>query len=307
VTTSERDVALGAKLSFFAVISTEEQVKVAEESVGTFRAQVAQARALHDSGLRTGIDVVTAESGLANAALTLARARASLATARAQLATALGEGSWPGWRLVREEAQFEAGPADTARARAPEDEIYALALRRRTEPQALGRLADSYEQRASSLRAQYLPQVTLTAGPDWAGTDLRTLTPNLSLGIALGYPAGGMSPLLVDGQVREAQGNRRATAAQERASRDAIREEVTGAKARLAAAIEELDAARQLVTAASAQRDLAIGRYRTGVGTIIELLDALLTYDNARYQQVVAGYDLATARAQLQHALGEDG
>jgi outer membrane protein TolC len=74
----------------------------------------------------------------------------------------------------------------------------------------------------------------------------------------------------------------------------------------LAAAGEALQAARKLVAAATAQRDLATGRYRTGVGTIIELQDALLNHDNAAFQEVQAGQDLANARAQLQHALGEE-
>jgi len=116
-----------------------------------------------------------------------------------------------------------------------------------------------------------------------------------------------MSPFLVRGEVREAEGSRRATAAQERAAREGIAQEVTTARARLAAALEEQASARDLVVAATAQRDLAIGRYRTGIGTIIELSNALLNHANARFQQVVAGYDLASARAQLQHALGEDG
>jgi outer membrane protein TolC len=306
VTTSERDVVLAAKLAFFAVIAAEEQVTVADESVATFRTQVDQTRAFQETGLRTRIDVVTAESGLAGAALTLARTRAGVEAARAQLLAALGEERWPGWRLVRDEHAFEAGPVDTARARARDVELAALALRHRTEARALDGLADSYDQRARSLRAQYLPQVTVAAGPEWAGAQLSSLTPNLTISVGLAYPVGGMSPFLVHGEVREAEGGRRATAAQERAAREGIVQEVTTARARLAAALEELVAARDQVAAATAQRDLAIGRYRTGIGTIIELSNALLNDASARLQQVVAGYDLASARAQLQHALGED-
>ena len=48
---------------------------------------------------------------------------------------------------------------------------------------------------------------------------------------------------------------------------------------------------------AARQRGLAEGRYRKGVGNVIELYDALLTDVNARIQLVRAHLDLASARA----------
>ena len=60
-----------------------------------------------------------------------------------------------------------------------------------------------------------------------------------------------------------------------------------------------------MTEAAARQRGLAEGRYQTGVGNVIELYDALLTDVNARFQLVQARLDLATARARIQHALGE--
>jgi len=130
---------------------------------------------------------------------------------------------------------------------------------------------------------------------------------NLVFNIVLSYPTTGMSPFLVRGQIHESEANLAATRARDRATRDVIRQETSDAHALLAAAGEEVLAARALVEAADAQRELAIGRYATGVGTIIELQNALLNDVAARFQRVQAGYDLASARARLQHALGEDG
>jgi outer membrane protein TolC len=91
-----------------------------------------------------------------------------------------------------------------------------------------------------------------------------------------------------------------------RAERDAIRQDVVGGRAQLAAAREEMLAAVTAVKTAARQRELAEGRYSNGVGNVIELEDALLTDVNARFQLVQARLDIATARARLQHALGED-
>jgi outer membrane protein TolC len=92
-----------------------------------------------------------------------------------------------------------------------------------------------------------LPRLSVTAGPDWAGTSLSSLIPNFSVGVALGYPVDGMSPLLTAGQVREAEGNRRASLAQERATREGIRQETIDARALLEAGRQEVVSARALL------------------------------------------------------------
>ena len=157
----------------------------------------------------------------------------------------------------------------------------------------------------SATRGSYLPELTLSVSPTWGGRDLSSLTPNLTWMVALGYPSPGLSPLLVHGQTREAQGALAAVRAQRRAALDAVRAETTTAQASLAAALDELRFARTLVAASARQRGLAEGRYQTGVGNVIELYDALLTDVSARSQLVQAHLNLASARARLRHALGE--
>jgi len=193
VTTAQRDVALAARLAFFRAVAAGEQVTVADESVVTYARQLDQTRAFHDAGLRTGIDVATAESGLAAAQLTLARARAGLDTARAALAVALGEERWGDWRLVADPAAFDVQPADRARAGTAEAALADMALRRRTELGELDLLARSYADQARSQRGQYLPQLTLAVTPTWAGEDVSALTSNVVFSVSLGYSAGGMT------------------------------------------------------------------------------------------------------------------
>lgn len=115
-----------------------------------------------------------------------------------------------------------------------------------------------------------------------------------------------LSPWLVHGQAREAAGNLAVARAGERASRDSIRQELADARASFTYARDQLRLARKLTEASGRQRALAEGRYQTGVGNVIELYDALLTDVNARSQLVQARLDVASARARLQHALGEE-
>ncbi|HEY7371159.1 MAG TPA: TolC family protein, partial [Polyangia bacterium] len=275
------------------------------DAVKNYGAHLAQTRALHDQGLRTGIDVATAESAEAQVEIALARARSAEAVARAQFQVALGVDRWGDWRLVPEPAAFELQANDARDADAPVGSLIDLAQARRPELEQLRLQVRGFTRAVSATRGSYLPQLTLGISPGWAGLDLGSLTPNLTGTIALGYSAAGMSPLLVHGQTREAEGNLVAARAQQRATLDGVRSDTLTAQASLVAARDELRFAVLLVDAAARQRGLAEGRYTTGVGNVIELYDALLTDVNARYQLVQARLDLASARARLQHALGE--
>jgi outer membrane protein len=302
---ASQDVALQVAVAFYAVIAAQEQVAVAEDAVKTYGAHLAQTRALHDQGLRTGIDVATAESAEAQVEILLARARSGETAARAQFQVALGVDRWQDWRLVPEPAAFELQSADDRNADAAAGTLVDAAASRRPELERLRLQVSGLARAVSATRGSYLPQLTLSIGPSWAGMDLGSLTPNLTAMIAVGYPAAGMSPLLVHGQTREAEGNLVGARAQQRATVDAVRSETVTAQAALAAARDELRFASRLVEAAARQRGLAEGRYKTGIGNVIELYDALLTDVSARGQLVQARLDLATARARLRHALGE--
>jgi outer membrane protein TolC len=306
VRVASQDVALQVTLAFYGVIAAEEQVAVAQDAVKNYGAHLAQTRALHDQGLRTGIDVATAESAEAQVEIGLARARAADAAARAQLQIALGVQRWDDWRLVPEPAAFELQPADDRDADAAVATLIDAAEARRPEMARLQLQVSAEAKAVSATRGSYLPQLTLSIGPSWAGLGLDSLTPNLTGMISLGYPAAGMSPLLVHGQTREAEGALVGARAQQRATADAVRSETLTAQASLVAARDEIRFARRLVEAAARQRGLAEGRYTTGVGNVIELFDALLTDVNARSQFVQARLDLASARARLRHALGEE-
>jgi outer membrane protein len=85
-----------------------------------------------------------------------------------------------------------------------------------------------------------------------------------------------------------------------------VRFEVENALLAVRRAKSEIDAAQEALVNAQEQLRLAEGRYQTGVGNIIELGDAQVPVTRAAAQKVQADFDLATARAQLLHALGRD-
>lgn len=306
VHTAARDITLLVRLAFFGALAADEELAVAEDAVQNYQAHLAQTRGLHEAGLRTGIDVATAESAEAASAITLARTRATQAAARTQLAVALGEDHWRGWHLIADASALEAEPGDDARLQAPPDQLTDRALAQRTEVAQLRLQERGLAASVASARGAYLPALTLSLDPFWAGRSLSSLTGNYTVVLAIGFPADGMSPWLVHGQKREAEGNLTVARANQRSTQDSIHQELLDARAAFLSARDELRFARTLTAASSRQRALAEGRYQTGVGNVIELYDALLTDVNARFQLVQARLDVASSRARLQHALGED-
>jgi len=111
---------------------------------------------------------------------------------------------------------------------------------------------------------------------------------------------------LTRAQVREAEWVEVAIDAQTESLRQSVRVEVESALLAVRGAKSEIDAAREALVNAREQLRLAEGRYQTGAGSILELGDAQVTVTQAAAQKVQADFDLATARAQLLHALGRD-
>jgi outer membrane protein len=292
-----QQIELDVKVAFYEALAARASVDVARDALATQQRHAAQARAFYEVGSRTRIDVASADSDVAAAELTVARAKGALEAADAALAAAIGLDEWKPFELVTPPAPSDA-PAPSQGA------LFDEALKSRPEPKELTLRARSMVEQWRSARGQFLPSVIIQAGPNWSGTDITALATNLQVSLSLSFPIFGMNPYLVYEQMREAKANELTYLAQERQVRNQIRLEAAGARAALDSARESVVSARKLVDAAKVRRDLAEGRYKEGVGNIIELSDAELAFINASFQEVRANFDLAEADARLVHALG---
>jgi outer membrane protein len=291
------EITLGVKVAYFAALAAQAGVGVAQESLAATRKHLAQAKAFHEVGTRTRIDVASAESEVARAELLVARALGDVDASHALLAAALGEERWRDGTLVPPSVRAVADAGDDA---ALADE----AARARPEPRELRLRAQAAGESARSLRGGFLPALSLTLGPSFAGLDITSLTTNFTAGVTLGYGLGGTNPFLIHGLMREARAAESVARAQARAAENGVRLETANARAQLRANLQAVAAARKLTTAARERRDLADGRYQAGVGSMLELTDAELNFVSARFQEVRAILDVETSRARLDRALG---
>ena len=71
-------------------------------------------------------------------------------------------------------------------------------------------------------------------------------------------------------------------------------------------AVQSLQAADKLVASSQESYDASLARFKSGVGDIVELLNAQATLAQARSEQVQARTDIFTSYANLVNAIGTD-
>ena len=179
-----------------------------------------------------------------------------------------------------------------------------VAYKARPELRAFLEQRKAEEEIISSTKGQYFPSISLSGTAAESGGSLDDLGWSLVGGVNLTWPfyQGG----LTKAQVREAEWAEVSIDAQTESLRQSVRVEVENALLAVRGAKSEIDAAEEALVNAREQLRLAEGRYTTGVGSIIELGDAQVAVTQQAAQKVQADFDLATARAQLLHALGQD-
>lgn len=80
--------------------------------------------------------------------------------------------------------------------------------------------------------------------------------------------------------------------------------EISSAILNLESALQRIEVARDQVASAEEDYRMALKRYTANVGTNIDVLDARVSFSNARTQLVDAVYDTYIARSDLEYAMG---
>jgi len=140
------------------------------------------------------------------------------------------------------------------------------------------------------LRVQGLPQAA--TGPAFSG----------AVGLSLSIPI--FSGFNRRYQIAQAKAQRDGQIAQAELTRQQAGLSVYSNFISLRTALDTLTTTRALITSAGASADLAQGRYKAGVGTFADLLNAQSALASARQQLVQNEFNVATANAQLARSIG---
>jgi outer membrane protein len=294
-------VALEVQQAYLQALQARRLVEVNRQVLAQRELVAKQATTLMENGLVSRVDVDLAEVNVSQARLGLVRAQSDVETAFAALSTAMGRVVSPDTALSDLVPGEGEGPAEPL---TPLQDALDLAERQRPELQRGASPVKALEHLASAAKAGKRPLVTGVASvgkinpvPLFEAGDKP-----YAVGAALTIPifTGG----LVEGQVREARSNAEAARQELAELTNVVRQQVTAARANLAAAEEAITVARAQAARAQDALSLATQRYQSQLGTIVELHPAQDAYAAALNDLVRAQYDRELARAALAYATG---
>jgi len=158
------------------------------------------------------------------------------------------------------------------------------------------------EANLKSARRSALPEFNLNFNESYSDNNRFGRRKDMLIGVTVNIPIfTGFSTLY---QIQAARANRDAVQARYDNLRQTISLDVWQTYQALHTAMENLNMTETLLKSAEKTAEVALGRYRAGVGSMLDLLSAQTALFNARQQRIAAEQDWLTRRTNLSFALG---
>lgn len=292
------DVILQVESALFSYLATRALHDAQEETVREAVADTAAAAERMHVGVATLAELLQARTQLAQARLQLATLQGQEVTAKGNLATAMG---------LPANARFDVGNvqvSDTvARITASVDSLVNAAIATRPEVAEVRAEAASLAAAVRVARSAGYPALTLSSTTSSIQSTQRGVSPrNAQLFLGVQIPVFNGFSRQYD--ARAAREQYEAGLARLVSTRQQVAAQVFSAYSAQTTANERVRSARELLVAAQQSADVALGRYREGVGTIVDLLLARGALATARAEDIQARWEWRTALAQLAHDTG---
>lgn len=291
--TTKQEVIFNTKQAYYSVLSSQQLLGVAEETVRQNQKHLEAAQARFEVGVAPRFDVTQAQVQVSNAELSRVEARNNVALGLATLRRAMGQTEPLQVTLVD---RLEHRPVALS-----EEVIIQQAYVRRPELESIRAQQRSSAEQVLALKKDLLPSISGTAQYTWTGRE-HPLQEGWMWGVTLTVPL--FDSILTTSQLGEEQATFRHLQAQEDNLRQRVALEVRQGLLSLRRAEESIRVNEHTLVQARENLDLAEGRYAAGVGNIIEVTDAQVSLTSAQANNIKALYDYKTALAELERAVG---
>jgi len=291
---TEDDVINAVQQAFLALLTNQELLDVAQDQLRFQEGTAEWTRAHFEAGRIPMADVARAESARATAQLDVTASENAVALSRVALNEVMG---------IDVRTQYEMAPLpEPEPTELTLDGLIAVAMGRRPEVLGAQKQLGAAEARLRAARKGHVPSITGGASFGWREPEFHPSLKYWSVSV-------GLNLNIFDGWFTEAQEQQ--AAADRGAARDAVYETIERVATETAQSFLDLGTAAQQIQAAQAAVDsgdealrLANGRYRAGVGILLEVLDAQAALTFARADLARARFDHASARYGLGRAIG---
>lgn len=292
-----QSIMLAAVQAYYQTFATEQAAQAAAASEKSTREAYDAARYRQQVGAVALADVLQARTAWSQAVLNRQKAEGQARIAEGRLANVLG--------MDADTAVALAPPALRAPSTAETRNVHRLIQGAKRARPDLAAAEAQIKASAASVRqakANGMPTFNLFASSGYNYSSAVSNSSDWAVGLSLNVPLfSGFGDTY---RVRAAE---QQLASQE-ASRDQLEQQVTldvwNAYQNLQTARGTYTSSLDLLASATQAEKVALGRYKAGVGSILDLLNAEASLATARLQHVQAQYDWYTSRAALAQAMG---
>lgn len=293
-----QNVVLQVETAYFTYMANSALLGAERSAIAEAQANLSSAQQRDSVGLATIADVLQARTALSQEQLNLESIQGSLQTARGNLAAAMG---------IPANVAYDLGPLSGAvpvrAVSVTVDSLIDDALARRPDLAAARAQASAAQADIRVAKAAALPALTLGSNAGRTFADPQRYAGG-SYGLTLGVSVPIFSGFSQQYDIAAARARADAATAQADILRQEVTTQVFTSYYGLQTAGQRVITADALLASAEQSEQVAAGRYREGVGSIIDLLTAQSALANARAQQVQSRWQWYTALAQLAHDAG---
>jgi outer membrane protein TolC len=295
-----QEVILGVETTYVLYVNAKAQLDAARANVKTAEAALEAANGRHDAGVGTIADVLQARTALSQAQLTFQTFEGEVLALRGALATAMG---------LPANTPYDVGtlplevPLDHGAAAV--EQLIATARERRPDLAAARALAAKANAHVRAVRSEGLPTLSVSAAA--ARTYYRPVSiaphnDSWSAALLLRFPV--FTGFANSYDIQKAREDAGVAHAQADTLEQQVLLQVWTSYYAFRTAAQLVRTSHDLLASAEQSERVALGRYKEGVGTIVDLLTAQAALANARSQEIQARSGWFVALAQLAHDTG---
>ena len=291
-------VLLDAIQAYYQLLGAQASLTAAQKAEAAAREAFDAASYRHQIGAAALTDKLQAQTAYAQTVLLRRQAEGTAALARGNLANAVGLDADKRIALAPPPGVTPHPPAtDTDLAG-----LIARARRARPDLTAARARVEAARSAIDSARANGLPSLYASGNYGYSANDPGNNTRSWSAGLTLNVPL--FSGFRNTYEIHAAEAQLGVQQASEEQLSQQVSLDVWSAYQRLQTIVAVYESSVTVLNAAEETDRAALGRYRAGAGTILELLNAQSSLANARSQMVQAQYNWYAGRVVLAQALG---
>ncbi|MFY9261143.1 MAG: TolC family protein [Gallionella sp.] len=298
-------VFLSAVQAFYQTQASRAALAAAEVSERAAQASFAAAQARYQAGTATPADKFSAQTAWSQATLNSITAKGNYQNALGNLAAALGQDANAGLTLVDTDNPLtDAGKSPDA-THVFERDVTALieqARKNRPDLQAAAAQLKAAEASVDAARAAAMPTISLTANDSFQSLGGAPFAQTAGIGVVLNVPIfSGFAPTY---RIRAAEATADSKKSQMQQLHLQVALDVWTAYQNLLTTTQTLRATQDLLQSATQSENVATGRYKAGMGIMLDVLNAQTALASARQQFIQAHFNWNIGRAALAQAVG---